>query len=74
MKAECEIFLCDGSNKKAKQILESVKVDDFDFVESKIKNNCLNAKIKSKNISSLLHTIDDYLSCISVAEDIVDKD
>jgi hypothetical protein len=57
----------------AKKILQSINVDDFDFVKSKVKNNRLEAEIKSKSISSLIHTLDDYLSCLSVAEKIVDK-
>jgi hypothetical protein len=34
----------------------------------------LEAEISSDSISSLLHTLDDYLACISVAGKVVDKD
>ncbi len=73
MKIECEISLCYDSKKKAEQVFESVKVDDFDFVRSSVQKCCLKAKIQAESISSLLHTLDDYLSCAGVAEDIVDK-
>lgn len=73
MKSECEIILCYDSKEKTKQVYNSIKVDDFDFVESKIKDCCLKAKIENNNLSSLLHTIDDYLSCAAVADQIVDK-
>jgi hypothetical protein len=29
--------------------------------------------MESKSVSSLLHTLDDYLACVSVASDIVKK-
>jgi len=32
------------------------------------------AEIEANSVSSLLHTIDDYLACVGVAEKIVDKD
>ena len=74
MKLSCIIEIDFENNEKAKNVFKSIKVDDFDFVSSKIKNNRLEAKVDSNSISSLLHTIDDYLACVSVAEKIVDKD
>ena len=58
---------------KAEQILESIKVDDFDFVKSKVEKNTLIAEIESKSVSSMVHTLDDYLACISVASKVIDK-
>jgi len=69
----CEISIEFDDFKKAKTVLKSIQVDDFDFVKSKINNNILEAEIKSKSISSLIHTLDDYLACISVATKIVHK-
>lgn len=74
MKSECKIVLYYDSEKKAKQVFQSIKVDDFDFVESLVEKSSLHAKITADSIPSLLHTLDDYLSCAGVAEDIVDKD
>ena len=73
MRISCNLSIEYNDSEKAEKILRSIKVDDFDFVTSKVHNNCLKATIKSKSVSSLLHTLDDYLSCISVAEKIVDK-
>ena len=73
MKVSCNLVIeCDNS-KKAERVLRSVKVDDFDFVKSKINGKRFEATIESKSVSSLIHTLDDYLACISVAEKIVDK-
>ena len=73
MKISCNIFIGYSDSIKAKKMLKSIKVDDFEFVKSKVNKNRLEAEITSKSISSLLHTIDDYLACLSVAEKIVDK-
>ena len=74
MKTSCEITIEYDSVKKAETVHKSIKVDNFEFVDSSIQGKKLNAKIKSNSVSSLLHTLDDYLSCVSVAEKIVDKD
>jgi tRNA threonylcarbamoyladenosine modification (KEOPS) complex Pcc1 subunit len=73
MKASCNIIIEFDDPKKVKTILKSVKVDDFDFVKSKIVKNRIESTIESSSVSSLLHTLDDYLACISVATRIVDK-
>ena len=73
MKVLCNITLDFKNKEKTEKILRSIKVDDFDFVESKIIDSRLETKIESNSVSSLLHTLDDYLACISVAENIVEK-
>jgi tRNA threonylcarbamoyladenosine modification (KEOPS) complex Pcc1 subunit len=70
----CELIIELENNEKVKTILKSVQVDDFNFVDSKIDDKKLKVTIKASSISSLLHTLDDYLSCIYVAINIVDKD
>ncbi len=74
MNVSCKIEIEFDNIKKAENVFKSIKVDDFNFVTSKIKNKKLEAKIKANSISSLLHTIDDYLACITVAEKVLDKD
>ena len=73
MKIQCDIIIEYDNPKKAQTVLNSTKVDDFEFVKSKIKGSTLESTIKSNSVSSLIHTLDDYLACISVAEKIVDK-
>jgi len=73
MKANCNLKIDLKTKENAKKVLKSVKVDDFNFVNSKIKNSTLEAEIKANSISSLLHTVDDYLSCVSVAVKVLDK-
>ena len=73
MKVSCTLAIDFDDAKKAEQIIRSIKVDDFDFVTSKINGKKLEATIESNSISSLLHTLDDYLACLTVAENVVNK-
>jgi tRNA threonylcarbamoyladenosine modification (KEOPS) complex Pcc1 subunit len=72
MKASCDVVIEFDDAEKVKKILRSIEVDNFDFVKSHAKGKRLEAHIESKSVSSLLHTLDDYLACVSVAEKIVE--
>ena len=74
MHVKSKIMLTYENEKTAKNIQQALKIDDGIFVKSLIKNNELHAVIENKSISSFLQTIDDYLSCVSVAENIVNTD
>ena len=74
MKVTCNVVIEYDDVKKTETVLRSIEVDNLDFVKSQINGRQLEAHIESKSISSLLHTLDDYLACVSVAEKIVDKD
>jgi len=74
MKVKCSLTIDFDDVKKAETVLRSVQVDDLDFVKSKINKKQLEAMIEANSVSSLLHTLDDYLSCVSVAMKILDKD
>lgn len=73
MKVSCEVVIDFDDAKQAKTVLKSIEVDNFDFVKSKISGKELIANIESKSVSSLIHTLDDYLACVSVAVKVVDK-
>jgi tRNA threonylcarbamoyladenosine modification (KEOPS) complex Pcc1 subunit len=74
MDVACEIVIDFDDTDKLRNVLKSIEVDNFDFVKSKINGKKLEAKIMATSVSSLLHTLDDYLSCVSVAMKVVDKD
>lgn len=57
------------SNKKECSLIDSaLGVDNYQFVITKIDNKKLVSDITSHSISSLLHTLEDYLICVNVAE------
>lgn len=74
MKIACDISLEYKNKKDAEIIQHALSVDDDIFVDSTIENNILNAHMKSSSLSSMLHTLDDYLSCVSIAEKIIKKE
>jgi len=69
----CTVTLEFESPEKAKKVLRSVQTDDQGFVKSTLKGKTLEAVVDAKSIASLLHTLDDYLACVSVADEIVKK-
>ena len=73
MKASCDVVIEFDNAKKVKTVLKSIEIDNLNFVTTKIKGKCLEAHVESNSVSSLLHTLDDYLACVSVAEKVVDK-
>ena len=74
MKAFCNIKLEFENQEIVKTVIRSVNVDDFNYIKSNISGKNLEAHIESNSISSLLHTLDDYLACVSIASKVVDKD
>ena len=74
MDVACDVVIEFEDIEKVKTVLKSIEVDNLDFVKSKVNGKKLEAQITANSISSLLHTLDDYLSCISVAMKVVDKD
>ncbi|KYK23754.1 hypothetical protein AYK24_07080 [Thermoplasmatales archaeon SG8-52-4] len=72
MDFKCDIIIEFDTDEKVKNVKKSIEVDNFDFVTLKVIGKKLEAHIKAKSISSLLHTLDDYLACISIASNIVD--
>lgn len=74
MRVRCKLELNYSDARFADIVYRSVKVDDERFVKSSLDGNKLIAEIESDSAGSLLHTLDDYLACISIAEKILDKD
>jgi tRNA threonylcarbamoyladenosine modification (KEOPS) complex Pcc1 subunit len=73
MKAMCTLTIEFTDETKAHTVLQSIKGDDEGFVTSTVTGKTLQATIESTSIASLLHTLDDYLACVSVAADIAKK-
>jgi hypothetical protein len=73
MKINCEILLTYKAEKAARTVFESIEADNFNFVKCKISGKNLISNIESSSISSILHTLDDFLACVSIASKIADK-
>ena len=62
-----------ASPDQAMRIHRSIELDNQGYVSTKIEGNAILAEIEASSLNSLLHTLDDLLSCTSVAEKIVSK-
>lgn len=71
MEIKCRFILEYRDERDAEIIYRSVKIDDEDFVKSYLDGRRIIAEIDAYSIGSLLHTINDYLACISVAEKVI---
>ena len=72
-KVSCSLRLEFASPDQAKQIHRSIELDNQGYVSTRLEGNAILADIEASSLNSLLHTLDDLLSCTSVAEKIVSK-
>ena len=61
------------SNKIAESIKKATDPENDGWVESYIENNVMIAKVKAQNMGSLRKAAEDFMSCISVAENVLKK-
>ena len=73
MKVQCTLNFKYKSQPEATAVAQSVKVDNYNFVSTEVKKTRIISIIESKSIPSLIHTLDDYLACIGLAERVIDK-
>jgi len=71
MKITCKMVFDYKNKKNAENIAKTVGVDNYIFVKTKTKENRIMSEIESNSIPSMLHTIDDYLACVGVAEKMI---
>jgi hypothetical protein len=73
MKFTCTLHFKYNDPAEALTVVRSVQVDNYTYVKTEVNNEEIVSKIESKTLASMLHTLDDYLSCISLAERVVTK-
>ena len=61
------------SNKVAESIKKATDPENDGWVESFIENNIMKAKVKAQNMGSLREAAEDFMSCISVAKNVLKK-
>ncbi|UCE44705.1 MAG: hypothetical protein JSU93_04655 [Methanobacteriota archaeon] len=72
-KVECSLTLSFPRASDASKVLGTVESDNAGYVEARLDGNAIVATIKAESLNSLLHTLDDFLACVSVAEKIITK-
>jgi tRNA threonylcarbamoyladenosine modification (KEOPS) complex Pcc1 subunit len=71
MKISCTLEFDYDSEEEAQAVAKAVEVDNEGFVNMIVERKKIKSTVKSESIPSLIHTLDDFLSCVSVAERVV---
>ena len=67
----CVIELEYPSEDVARRVHRSVSLDNEGYLVSEVRGSFISAIVEADSLSSLLHTLDDFLSCVGVAEGVV---
>lgn len=71
MAVRCRIELEYSSPDEAQRVQKSIELDNDEHLTSVVRGNYINARADASSLGSLLHTLDDFLSCVAVAEGVV---
>ena len=71
MAVTCRLTLDYETQKEAEAVAKAVSVDNYQFMKTKVLGNQVVSTVESEKISSLIHTLDDFLACVGVAERVV---
>jgi len=72
-KVRCVLVLEFASPSEAEKIHKSIELDNLGYISTKVVGNAIHAEVTSTSLNSVLHTLDDFLACVSVAEKVVSK-
>lgn len=72
MNIHCELVVEYENDDIAKNIENAVAIDNKGFLTTSVSGNIIKGTIKGGNFLSLLHTLDDFLSCLSIAEKVME--
>lgn len=73
MSVDCVIRLEYGEEGDAEIVLRAIKQDNAGYAEAWREGNTIVLKARAKSESSMLHTLDDLLSCVKVAGEMVQQ-
>jgi len=73
MKCDCDFSLEFEDADQAKKILESVRLDNGEWISARLEGRRIVCHASSDSVGGLLHTAEDFLSCISLAERMAKK-
>ena len=71
MKISCTLEFDYDSEEEAQAVTRAVEVDNEGFVKMNVEGKRIISTAESKSIPSLIHTLEDFLSCVNVAEKVV---
>lgn len=69
----CSLVIGFSSPSEAEKAHRSVALDNDGYLETEVRGSDVVARVEADSLKSLLHTLDDFLSCVGVAERIVSR-
>jgi hypothetical protein len=73
MKIKVELEFEYGSEEEAQAVAKAVEVDNEQFVKTHVDGKKIISLVESESIPSMIHTLDDFLACVGVAERVVNE-
>ncbi len=70
VEATCLLELDLGSPERASNVNRSLEMDNGEHARSWVEGSVLKVECHARSLMSLLHTIEDLMSCLKVAEEI----
>ncbi|MFQ6013465.1 MAG: KEOPS complex subunit Pcc1, partial [Thermoplasmata archaeon] len=56
----------------AEKVLQAVERENAPYVTARVEGDTLVSEAEARSLESLVHTLEDYLACLSVAEKMLD--
>ena len=69
MSVECDIEMDLESESQAQAILKAIELDNGPYAKASIEGKTIRLVCEAKSMPSMLHTLEDLLACIRVAEE-----
>ncbi len=69
----CEMTLEYDDSETAEKIAGALSPDNEDYIKLEIRGSTIHCTASADSPMQLLHTVDDFLACLAVAEDAVKK-
>jgi len=73
VKCDCSFSLEFENAETAKKVLDSVSLDNGEWISSRLEGNKIICEASSDTIGGLLHTAEDFLACVALAEKMMKK-
>ena len=67
-KVKCTLSFTYPSEEDAEKLLMALKVDDGGYIQTKREGKGLLAQAEAETLPSLMHTLNDFMACLTAAE------
>ena len=73
MHIKCKLCIEMRDEHEAKLVNDSIEMDNEGYIVSQVRGNSIEATAAGDDVLSMLHTLDDFLSCLSLVIRVIDK-